>query len=109
MAVLEIPITPGVGCFREKVVLNGVAFNLRFAWNTRAARWFMDIEDSAGAQLLVGQELELGWPVLARYRGTIAGLPAGEFLPYNEYAADQPLSLENFGVDGKLLYVEAAP
>jgi len=52
--------------FSQRTTFGGKEFVLRFRWNSRAERWFMDILDAAESPILTSLKLVTGLPVTYR-------------------------------------------
>jgi hypothetical protein len=79
---LTIPTQGGVPYYTITIKLDGREFGLRFAWNQREERWYMDIRDDTGEALAVGVKVIANWPLL---RGSQfdTRLPPGVFMAFD--------------------------
>jgi hypothetical protein len=108
MSLLNMPTTAGLSAYQEKVILEGVTYLFRFTWNTRNARWNMDIIDSSGNLVLGSIPVEVQWDLTGRYIKRISGLPPGMFMAWDTTGHEQPPDFNSIGQDVPLLYLESA-
>lgn len=106
MANLELPLRSDVAHFDYSIVLEGTTYRLEFMWNSRAVGWFFTIRDEAGAVLLAGRRLVIGFP-LARPRLKDPRLPPGAFLALDLEDKGQEAGEDDLGVRVVLAYVES--
>lgn len=66
----------------------------------------MDISNAAGVLLLAGIALISGIPLTYKWRETIAGMPPGHFLIFDETGAGRSPDMDTFGNEIKLVYYE---
>ncbi len=79
MPIVTLPNdTTTLARYRFRVALAGVVFSLRFYFNRRADRWFMDIGNAEGTLLRAGIKLVASFPALRSW--TQQGRPDGEIL-----------------------------
>ena len=77
----EIPLTPGLERFSERLELSGRAYSLEFSYNSRFGAWLIDIYDDAEELIIAGLKLEEGLPMTLFFRGnTIDKLPEGDLV-----------------------------
>ena len=85
--------------------LNGVEVTYSLDWKQRQAGWYLSIHKSAGVALLLGQRLQVGWPVLWRRRN--AGLPAGHLVLIDTSGGMvQPTTHETLGFQHRLIWAD---
>lgn len=108
MATIEIPVLPELFAFSEQVVLDGRAYTIEGRFNGRMSRWIIDILDEDGANILVGIPLIADGILTANFKGRIAGLPRGNLFAIDTTGQGRTADLDNFGMDVKLFYEEAA-
>lgn len=106
MANLELPLRSDVAHFDYSIVLEGTTFRLEFMWNERAAGWFLTIRDEAGAALLAGRRMVIGFP-LARPRFKDPRLPPGTFLALDLEGKGKEAGTDDLGTRVVLAYVES--
>lgn len=78
--------------FVEKVVLDGIPYQLRFWWNTTGEYWTMQMLNLSGTVLLSGIKIVLGIELISSFAWM--GLPPGEL-----YAVDTTGELDQIGED----------
>jgi len=61
---LLVPTRAGVPYYTMRTRLDGRDFNLRFAWNQREERWYMDIRSDIDEPLALGVKIITNWPLL---------------------------------------------
>ena len=93
----KIPTQQGLPFYTQRVTLDGRDYNLRFAWNQRLERWYLDIRDGADVSLLVGLKLVTNWPLLLAYHHD-ERLPAGELVVMTSLPDNSPPGYMDLGV-----------
>lgn len=106
MAYQELPVTSDPPAYRYDIELDGRVYGLDFHFNARMSRWFMAIQDTAGAQLLAAVPLLAGPPILNRFKNPL--LPPGEFLVFDTTGKNLSPGQEELGSRVKLLYIPLA-
>ncbi len=107
MAVVVLPIPQDLSAWTQRTTLDGVDYQLDFAWNGRVGAWYLSISDTSGNALALGLKLVSNRPLLSRFRH-ISGLPAGEIFAAN-LAADTPYAgYTDLGQTVELTYYDAA-
>lgn len=98
-AVLTIPTQQGVPFYTQRTALDGRDYTLRFAWNQRAQRMYLDLLDATkgDAPILVGLKLITNWPLLRAYHAR-PGVPPGELGVLTKLADTSPPGLNDLGV-----------
>lgn len=96
MAVTVIPTSQTLASYRERVQLDGVAFQFRFRWNTRVQAWFFDLEDEDGVVLVYARRVVIDWFFLRQSRH-IEGTPAGFITAFDTTQRDIRPLLDDFG------------
>lgn len=110
--VFKIPVTPQ-RTQKFGIALNGIPYNLRFAWNAAHQSWIMDILDADNNRLLMGVPLITGADLLAQHAHLNIGVnsTAGTWIEMFvvTYAIDKPPVTtplySSFGIDSNLYYV----
>lgn len=69
MNIREIPLTPDNQQF--DITLNNTRYKMRLLW--RADRWFLDLMDENGGEIISGIPLVTGANLLAQYRWLTPG------------------------------------
>ena len=80
--------------FKQNIRLDGRMYTLRCQWNTVHEYWIMDIYDSNGVALLLGQKIVFNTDILARYRDS--RLPDGKI-----YAIETGSEAQNISSIGR--------
>lgn len=80
---------PEIAPYAQRVPLNGTTYVLAFAWNSRAAVWTVEIQDSGGNVIVSSIPIRNGLPVAA-WAAAIPGWPPGQFVavPVDNNSAD---------------------
>jgi hypothetical protein len=76
---LVIPTLEDNPYYSIRVRLDGLDYNLRFAWNERVERWNFDILTDDGKVLATGIRIVSNWPLL-RYYQYDKLMPPGEMM-----------------------------
>lgn len=91
--------------FTQTIKLSGKLYNLRSRWNTVHEFWTLDIYDSNGVALLLGQKVLFNTDILARYTNTL--LPTGKIYAIdsgNESQKIVRIGRNDLGVNAFLVY-----
>lgn len=75
---IEIPVALDTPLYVERTTLDGREFQLRFDYNGREDRWYLDIITVDGQNLAMGIKLVANWPLLRRF--TDPRLPQGNLM-----------------------------
>ena len=78
--------------FVEKVVLDGVPYQLRFWWNSTGEYWTLQMLNNSGTILLSGIKIVLGIELISAF--VWMGLPPGEL-----WAIDSTDELDRIGLN----------
>ena len=105
MTVLVIPTSQVLPSFRERVQLDGVAFQFKFRWNTRMQSWFFDVEDEDGVVLVYARRAVIDWELLSQVRH-VDGVPPGFILAFDTTLRDLRPLLDDFGTRVLLGYLD---
>lgn len=107
MAIVQIPVQQNLSAWSQRTTLDGVDYQLDFAWNGREGAWHVSLSDTQGNPIVLGLKLVTNRPLLKRFH-FIAGMPPGEILAVD---ASGTISVAGYadlnnGVD--VLYFDAA-
>ena len=106
MALLQIPVRNDLPSYTMRVELDGSIFILRFRYNERSTRWYMDISTEENELIVGGIALLTGVPLISQY--VDSRLPEGDFVVFDRASKNENPSRETFGEDIELFYNEAA-
>lgn len=109
-----IPTRSDLTSYTERVLLDGVSYDLWFFWNDRDASWNLTIYDSAtpdnadGSRdaLVAGIPVHVGWPLLHAF--VAPGLPAGDIVALDTTNKDLDPGVAELGTRVVLVYLTAA-
>lgn len=102
MSLAIMPARNDLPWYRFKITLEGVIYTLRFNYNTRMARWMMDICDASNNALVLGLPVLLERNIAGQYAFT--GLPENVFFSTDDTnQGNQPTRL-SFGTTHTLWY-----
>lgn len=105
MAVLvTIPVGNAFPYVTFTITLSGVIYTMQFKYNTRMARWMMNLSDSAGNQLLSGIVLLIERNLTGQY--FYLNIPPGPFFATDDTSQDTQPTQFSFGIDHTLFYVD---
>lgn len=107
MAVMQIPLAPGLPSYRQRTVLDGREYILVLRWSMREERWYLDMRDADGNLLVGSVKLVVGFPLLYRFRG-VAGLPSGDLVVVDPRPSPVDPGLDDLGDVAQLCYLDAA-
>jgi hypothetical protein len=95
-----IPIVAGAPSQDFRIVLNGISYNMRARWNSRASFWTLDIADEKNNDIVDGIALKAGVDLLDPYN-----LGIGGFFIYDTTESSIEATLDNIGSDVALVYL----
>jgi hypothetical protein len=64
--IQQIPLPTDNPSFSQRVSLSGTDYVLRFDYNGRENRWYLDVFDTADSPIVRGVKLIPEWPLLRR-------------------------------------------
>lgn len=99
---VEVPVSLDVPLYTERVTLDGQEYLLRFDWNGREGRWYLDIGDVSENWIVRGVKLIADWPLLRRC--VDPRRPPGTLMAVDFSGAGEPPSLSDLGRSVKLIY-----
>lgn len=105
MTLFTVPARNDLPWYNFKITLSGAVFFLRFRYNTRMARWILDVVDPSGNDVLVGIPLLINRSLYGQYTG-INGLPVGQAFCTDDTNQDTQPTLLSFGTDHSLVYAD---
>jgi len=105
MAILELPVRSDIPAYSFKIDLDGASFRLKFYFNKRLGRWFMDILDASDVLLISGIILLTNLAIRDQY--VKDGIPAGQFILIDETGNEKNPGEFDLGNDVRLFYQEA--
>lgn len=105
MALL-LPADPAPETYRFAVTLDGVLFQLRWRWNTRAACWLVDVFDADEEPVIYGRRVSLDVDVLRQVHHLEA--PFGALIAYDTTTRQTPPGRADLGDRVIALYLELA-
>lgn len=76
--MIVVPVLRDFSDHTEIVQLGGTTYRLRFAWNARAASWFLTVLGAGGDVIIAGIRVRLEWPMTRQY--VQVEMPAGELI-----------------------------
>ncbi len=106
MTIQLISTSTTLSSYTQRTVLDGREYGFRFQWNQRAAKWYMDLADAAGAPIVFGVKVVADFPLLRRL--TDSRTPPGELFAMDRSRAGQDPGLSDFGTRVQLIYIPAA-
>ena len=105
MATLfTVPISNQLPWQTFKITLSGVIYSLNFKYNTRMARWTMDISDPSQNPILTGIPLLIQRNLTFQYY--YLAIPPGVFFCTDDTGQETQPTQFSFGVDHTLYYVD---
>jgi len=107
MSYLLIPTRVGLPDYSMRTSLDGRDFNLRFVWNMREERWYMDIRTDIDEPLALGVKIVSNWPLLRGAEFDLR-LPQGMFVAIDATNDGSPPGLYDFGI-GKRVELSYSP
>jgi len=105
MAVLVIPTSQTLASYRERVQLDGDAYELHIRWNSCAAAWFVDIFDDDGNPLVYGRKCLIDTRLTGQHQH-IPNLPPGEITCFDTTQRKERPGLRDFGTRVLALYFD---
>lgn len=105
MALIELPVSPGVIDQSFSLRLDGAVYSVRLRFNTRAGFWALDLGAADGAELLAGLAVRLGVDLLAPYADD--RFPPGRLFAVNYVADYAEPDRDSLGRDVAIVYEES--
>jgi len=102
-----IPVQQNVSAWSQRTPLDGVDYQLDFAWNTTAGAWYLSLSDTQGNPIVSGLKLVSNRPLLSRFH-FIAGTPPGELSAVDLSGTISYAGLTDLGGAVQLAYFDAA-
>jgi hypothetical protein len=106
MTTLVIPVRSDFKSYSMKIELELVIYTLSFGYNTRRGRWYMDISDQAGNDILTGVPILINIPLCDQY--IVNGLPPGRFIAIDQSGNNKIPGEDDLGNDVQIFYEESA-
>jgi len=97
MAVIEIPTSTDTAYRSQKCRLDGRDFVLRFSYNEREDRYYVDILDEEETPILRGLKLVSNWRLLRHYHHD-PRVPPGELMATDLTGDNSPPSFGELGI-----------
>ena len=104
MTFYTIPVDSIFNWYTFNVTLSGVAYTLRFRFNTRSNRWIMDIADASNNDILNGMTMLINVDLTYNYRTAISKLPPGQFFVIDNTGKNNQPTQYSFGTTHSLVY-----
>lgn len=108
MAYRIIPTSQVESVYRQVTTLDGVDYELRFRWNTRARAWFCGIWDMDGNMLAAPRKLVLGAIIFRYNRAADDRMPQGIFYLIDVTGSGIDAGLRELGARVFFGYAEAS-
>lgn len=105
---LPAPVNPPLPAIEVTVTLDGENYTLSLQWNETPELWFMDVLDSLGQTVIMGdQALIADWPL---YASRVRDLrrPPGYFLVRDTASLGENPTLAGLGARWQLEYIPGA-
>jgi hypothetical protein len=102
MTVYEIPLIPAPQTLQ--INLSNISYQLRVTWNWVMGCWILDMYDSEGNALVLGNAMVTGADLLEQF--AYLGFP-GALLVQSDQASLAPPTFSNLGMLSHLYYVPA--
>lgn len=105
MALSIIPIRNDIPAYTEQLDLEGTRYFMRFKFNSRVDRWFMDLLDENQSEILNGIKIIVDFDLLGRFKDE--RLPPGLLYAVDESGNENQPDRLNFSNDVTLLYLDS--
>jgi hypothetical protein len=92
--------------YDEQVELDGVLYTFGFRYLTRSDQWLFDMRTAAGVDVLIGQAVINGYPLLARFPDLL--LPQGVLMAVAATDPDRPANENELGTRVQVTYESVA-
>lgn len=106
MTTLVLPVRSDFKQYSMKLELELVVYTFTFGYNTRRQRWYMDIADQAGNEILNGVPVLINIPLCDQYIDL--RLPPGRFIAIDKTGNNKIPGEDDLGKDVKIYYEESA-
>lgn len=81
MAHLELPVERTLPSFSYQVQLDGTIYTLRYTFNDRMGKWFLDLRTEIGDPIVEGIPIVSDWDLFGRFRDD--RLPPGNLFAFD--------------------------
>jgi hypothetical protein len=98
----DLPLVNNLTWYQFRVTLSGAIYTLNIRYNTRMARWTMDIEDSAANVILAGVTLLINRDLTGQY--LYLSIPPGVFFALDNTNTDTEPTQFSFGTTNSFVY-----
>ena len=100
---VKIPTLQGdVPPYDEQVALDGVLYTVGFRYLPRSSQWLYDLRTAAGVDIVIGQSVINGYPLLQRFKDL--RLPPGNMVAVPAADPDRPANEHELGTRVPLTY-----
>ena len=100
--LFTVPISNQVPWQKFKITLSGAIYTLEFRYNTRMARWLMNVNDPSNNPILEGVPVLINRNLTGQY--TTLSVPAGIFFATDDTGQGNQPTQFSFGIDHTLWY-----
>lgn len=109
MSYKQIPVTATRELYQITVALNGIKYNLRYRYNSRNDTWYKDILTLTNQTILSGIPTLCNVINMTRNYRVMPDQMLGDFLYIDITGNDKDASLETFGSEILLYYIDIVP
>lgn len=103
--IVSLPLGTASAWYTFRVGLSGVQYTFTIRYNSRMARWILDLADAQETPIITGVPLLIGLNLLGRFAGQ-TGVPIGKFyITDDTFGSTQP-TRNSFSVTHTLWYLD---
>ena len=101
-AVLTMPMRNDLPRYQFKITLSGIIYTVLMSYNTRMARWIMNINDASGNPILEGIPCLILRNLTQQY--ITLNIPAGQLFVTDDTGTDTQPTQYSFGQTNTMWY-----
>lgn len=102
--LLEIPTRNDLPSYTYVISLDGVNFTLRYTFNDRMGKWFLNLADGLGNDIINQVPIIASMPLFNRF--VAAAIPAGTLFPFDTSGQNMDPGRFDLGDRVRMLYAE---
>ena len=86
MAIVECPTQNNLPSFQYVIALDGTNYTLTYTFNSRMNKWFLDLADSVGNEIVCQVPIIASWPLFDRFNDL--AVPPGTLFCFDSSNSD---------------------
>lgn len=86
MAILQLTAQNNLPSFRYTILLDGTNYTLTYTFNSRMGKWFLDLADAVGNEIVSQVPIIASWPLFDRFNDL--AVPPGTLFAFDTSGQD---------------------